>query len=120
MQGPPPGQGRRRMGGTVLPAPPVRAAPQGTRWPRRSTRQLPLPRPLQKECLSELIAPPAEDGPSRGLKTRSLAQMEPPVAYVCADSRIYDATEWFLCQVVPVTHSSPFELQLEIERERAR
>uniref|UniRef100_A0A1D1Z7B8 DnaJ subfamily C member 14 n=1 Tax=Anthurium amnicola TaxID=1678845 RepID=A0A1D1Z7B8_9ARAE len=27
-----------------------------------------------------------------------LHKMEPPIAYVCADSRIYDATEWFTCQ----------------------
>ncbi|KAJ0976431.1 hypothetical protein J5N97_018396 [Dioscorea zingiberensis] len=27
-----------------------------------------------------------------------LQKMEAPCAYVCADSRIYDATEWFVCQ----------------------
>lgn len=27
-----------------------------------------------------------------------LQKVEPPVAYVCADSKIYDATEWYICQ----------------------
>lgn len=26
-------------------------------------------------------------------------QVDNPVAYVCADSRIYNATEWYICQV---------------------
>lgn len=26
-------------------------------------------------------------------------QVDAPFAYVCADSRIYDATEWYICQV---------------------
>lgn len=26
-------------------------------------------------------------------------QVEPPAAYVCADGKIYDATEWYICQV---------------------
>ena len=26
-------------------------------------------------------------------------QVDAPSAYVCADSRIYDATEWYICQV---------------------
>ncbi|KAL3505599.1 hypothetical protein ACH5RR_030981 [Cinchona calisaya] len=27
-----------------------------------------------------------------------LQKVEPPVAFVCADSKIYDATEWYICQ----------------------
>ncbi|GAB4842972.1 hypothetical protein Ancab_012950 [Ancistrocladus abbreviatus] len=27
-----------------------------------------------------------------------LQKVDPPAAYVCADSRIYDATEWYICQ----------------------
>lgn len=26
-------------------------------------------------------------------------QMDPPAAYVCANSKIYNATEWYICQV---------------------
>lgn len=26
-------------------------------------------------------------------------QVDAPFAYICADSRIYDATEWYICQV---------------------
>ena len=29
-------------------------------------------------------------------------QVEAPSAYVCAESRIYDATEWYICQVISV------------------
>ncbi|KAK4786815.1 hypothetical protein SAY86_010648 [Trapa natans] len=27
-----------------------------------------------------------------------LQKVNPPIAYVCADSKIYDATEWYICQ----------------------
>lgn len=26
-------------------------------------------------------------------------QMDPPAAYVCSNSKIYNATEWYICQV---------------------
>lgn len=26
-------------------------------------------------------------------------QVDVPVAYVCADGKVYDATEWYICQV---------------------
>ena len=29
----------------------------------------------------------------------SYKQVDAPSAFVCADSRIYDATEWYICQV---------------------
>lgn len=29
-------------------------------------------------------------------------QVETPSAYVCADGKIYDATEWYICQVISV------------------
>lgn len=29
-----------------------------------------------------------------------ILQVDAPRAYVCADSKIYDATEWYICQVI--------------------
>ncbi|CAA6668902.1 unnamed protein product [Spirodela intermedia] len=46
-----------------------------------------------------------------------LNKMSPPIAYVCADSRIYDATEWFLCQGMscPVnTHKPSFHVNTSV------
>ncbi|CAA6674046.1 unnamed protein product [Spirodela intermedia] len=39
--------------------------------------------------------------------------MSPPIAYVCADSRIYDATEWFLCQL-PVNTQPSFHVNTSV------
>lgn len=35
-------------------------------------------------------------------------QVDAPSAYVCAESRIYDATEWYICQVRSITVSFKF------------
>lgn len=35
-------------------------------------------------------------------------QVDSPRAYVCADSKIYDATEWYICQVYFFSSSIKF------------
>lgn len=39
----------------------------------------------------------------------NLPQVNPPTAYVCADSKIYDATEWYICQVKPLDYQDCVE-----------
>ncbi|KAF3776877.1 DnaJ-like protein subfamily C member 14 [Nymphaea thermarum] len=46
-----------------------------------------------------------------------LQKVDPPHAYVCADSKIYDATDWFLCQGMrcPVnTHKPSFHVNTTV------
>ncbi|XP_049413800.1 uncharacterized protein LOC125876623 [Solanum stenotomum] len=58
---------------------------------------------------------PAKDGdgwveqPSHPFFFGMLLKVDNPVAYVCADSRIYNATEWYICQGMrcPVSSHKP-------------
>ncbi|CAA3023923.1 Terminal organelle assembly [Olea europaea subsp. europaea] len=46
-----------------------------------------------------------------------LQKVEPPAAYVCADGKIYDATEWYICQGMrcPVnTHKPSFHVNTSV------
>ncbi|KAI3423334.1 J domain-containing protein [Psidium guajava] len=46
-----------------------------------------------------------------------LQKMNAPVAYVCADSRIYDASEWYICQGMrcpPNTHKPSFHVNTSV------
>lgn len=40
------------------------------------------------------------------LNTMFSVQVDAPCAYVCAESRIYDATGWYICQVMSITATS--------------
>lgn len=47
-------------------------------------------------------------------------KMDPPCAYVCAGSRIYDATEWFICQGMRCpanTHKPSFHVNTSLAKQ---
>lgn len=66
---------------------------------------------------------PAKDGDgwveqsSQPLFFGILQKVEPPSAYVCAESKIYDATEWYLCQGMRCpanTHKPSFHVNTSV------
>ncbi|MBA0600176.1 hypothetical protein Gorai_006374 [Gossypium raimondii] len=51
-----------------------------------------------------------------------LLKVEAPSAYVCADSKIYDATEWYICQGMrcpPNTHKPSFHVNTSVTSKHA-
>lgn len=51
-----------------------------------------------------------------------LLKVEAPSAYVCADSKIYDATEWYICQgmrCLPNTHKPSFHVNTSVTSKHA-
>ncbi|XP_030468895.1 uncharacterized protein LOC115687454 [Syzygium oleosum] len=66
---------------------------------------------------------PAKDGDgwveqsSQPLLFGLLQKMNAPVAFVCADGRIYDASEWYICQgmrCAPNTHKPSFHVNTSV------
>lgn len=66
---------------------------------------------------------PAKDGDgwveqsSQPLLFGLLQKMNAPVAFVCADSKIYDASEWYICQGMrcpPNTHKPSFHVNTSV------